>query len=211
MLKPTGPVVLLRATPEMAPVAARLLCLTLGPLADYWMGVDDERRARAILLRMFGTDKNLFSYQYATFAEVDGETAGLELSYPARTMKALEVRTLLRFLVTAGPTTALRMIWRSYPLQSITEAAPDEYFLAHLGVLPQFEGLGLGRQLLQRAEDRGRAAGLGKITLTVDADNLRAIRLYERAGFSISGTVTLKALSRRFGYHGYHHMSKDLR
>jgi len=211
MLKPTGPVVLLRATPEMAPVAARLLYLTLGPLADYWMGVDDERRARAILLRMFGTDKNLFSYQYATFAEVDGETAGLELSYPARTMKALEVRTLLRFLVTAGPTTALRMIWRSYPLQSITEAAPDEYFLAHLGVLPQFEGLGLGRQLLQWAEDRGRAAGLGKITLTVDADNVRAIRLYERAGFSISGTVTLKALTRRFGYHGYHHMSKDLR
>jgi len=211
MLKPTGPAVLLQASPEMAPVAARLLYFTLGPLADYWMGVDDERRARAILLRMFRTGKNLFSYQHATFAEVDGEAAGLELSYPARMMKALEVRTLLRFLVTAGPTTALRMIWRSYPLQSITEAAPDEYFLAHLGVLPQFEGLGLGRQLLQRAEDRGRAAGLGKITLTVDADNLRAIRLYERAGFSISGTVTLKALSRRFGYHGYHHMSKDLR
>ena len=54
------------------------------------------------------------------------------------------------------------MIWRSYPLQSITEAAPGEYFLAHLGVLPQFEGRGLGRQLLGRAEERARAAGLGR-------------------------------------------------
>jgi ribosomal protein S18 acetylase RimI-like enzyme len=126
-------------------------------------------------------------------------------------MKALEARTLLRYLVTAGPAKTLRMIWRSYPLQHITEAGPDEYFLAHLGVLPHFEGRGLGRQLLESAEDRARAAGLRKITLTVDADNDRALGLYKRAGFSVSGTVALEALRRRFGYRGYHHMSKDLR
>jgi ribosomal protein S18 acetylase RimI-like enzyme len=103
------------------------------------------------------------------------------------------------------------MIWRSHPLQSITEAAMDEYFLAHLGVLPQFEGRGLGRQLLESAENRARAAGFGKMTLTVDADNERAIRLYRRAGFRVSGTVTLETLRRRFGYRGYHHMSKGLR
>jgi ribosomal protein S18 acetylase RimI-like enzyme len=200
-----------QATPELAPVAARLLYLTLGPLAAYWMGVDAEHFAHTILRRMFEAGKNLFSYQYATFAEVDGEAAGLELSYPARMMKALAARTLLRYLVTAGPTTALRMIWRSFPLQSITEAAPDAYFLGHLGVLPQFEGRGLGRQLLGWAENRARSAGTSRITLTVDADNERAMRLYERAGFSVAGTVELKALSRRFGYRGYHHMSKDLR
>jgi ribosomal protein S18 acetylase RimI-like enzyme len=211
MLKPDRPADLRQATPEMAPVAARLLHLTLGPLADYWMGVDDQHVAHTILLRMFVAGKNLFSYQYATFAEVDGEGAGLELSYPARMMKALEVRTLLRYLVTAGPANALRMIWRSHPLQSITEAAMDEYFLAHLGVLPQFEGRGLGRQLLESAENRARAAGFGKMTLTVDADNERAIRLYRRAGFRVSGTVTLETLRRRFGYRGYHHMSKGLR
>jgi ribosomal protein S18 acetylase RimI-like enzyme len=160
---------------------------------------------------MFGAGENLFSYQFATLAEVHGEAAGLELSYPGRMMKALEARTLLRYLVTAGPLTAMRMIWRSYPLQSITESAPDEYFLAHLAVLSHFEGRGLGRQLLERAEDRARAAGLGKITLTVDADNDRALGLYKRAGFSVSGTVALEALRHRFGYRGYHHMSKDLR
>jgi len=211
MLKSAWPAVLRPATPEMAPVAAKLLYLTLGPLADYWMGVDAEQAAVPILQRMFGANKNLFSYQFATFADVDGEAAGLELSYPARLMKALEVRTLLRYLVTAGPANALRMIWRSYPLQSITESAPDEYFLAHLGVLPQFEGRGLGRQLLEWAEERGHSAGLGKITLTVDADNERAMRMYERAGFSVTGTVALERLSRRFGYRGYHHMSKELR
>jgi ribosomal protein S18 acetylase RimI-like enzyme len=211
MLKSTRPAVLRQATPEVAPIAARLLYLTLGPLADYWMGVEAEDVAVRVLRRMFGAGRNLFSYQYATFAEVDGAGAGLELSYPARMMKVLEARTLLRYLVTAGPSNALRMIWRSYPLQSITEAAPDEYFLAHLGVLPQFEGRGLGRLLLEWAEDRARAAGLGKITLTVDADNERALGLYERAGYSVSTTVALETLRRRFGYRGYHHMSKDLR
>lgn len=210
MLKSARPAVLRQATPEMAPVAAKLLYLTLGPMADYWMGVEAERVAVPVLLRLFGAKENLFSYQFATFAEADGEPAGLELSYPARMMRALEARTLLRYVVTAGPANALRMILRSYPLQSITEAEPDEYFLAHLGVLPQFEGRGLGRQLLEHAEDRAREGGFRKTTLTVDADNERAMRLYERAGFSVSRTVTLERLRRRFGYRGYHHMSKDL-
>lgn len=195
----------------MAEVAARLLYLTMGPLASYWMGVDSELPAHRILQHMFGGVENLFSHRFATAATVDGQLAGLELSYAARSMKALEVRTLLTFLTAAGPVMTARMAWRSYPLQSITEAATDEYFLAHLGVLPEFEGRGLGRQLLASAEVRARTAGAGRITLTVDAENERAMRLYERAGFAVTGSVSLEPLRRRFNYHGYHHMSKGLR
>lgn len=207
----TYPASLRPAAPEMAEIAAKLLYLTMGPLATYWMGVDSEQPAQRILKRMFGAGRHLFSHQYATVADVGGEVAGLELSYPAPWMKSLEAGTLLRFLIVAGPMNAIRMVWRSYPLQSITEAAADDYFLAHLGVLPQFEGRGLGRQLLERTEMRAVTAGARRITLTVDAENARAIRLYERAGFVVTASVSFEPLRQRFNYHGFHHMSKELR
>lgn len=201
----------LPATPDIATVAARLLHLTMGPLAEYWMGVENARIAQGILSQLFRNKNNLFSHEFANYVQVSGEAAGIELSYPSRTMKALEPRTVLQFIGAAGVFTAVRMIARSYPLQAIAESEPDEYFLAHLGVLPEFEGRGLGRKLLQHAEDRGRRAGLTKITLTVDADNERAIRLYTKDGFRISATVTFEPLGRRFSYHGYHHMTKPLK
>jgi len=207
---PSTRAVLLPAAHEIAPIASNLLYMTMGPLAEYWMGVDDKRRAHEVLSRMFRTRQNLFSHEFATCAQISGEVVGIELSYPARLMKNLEFHTLLQFIRAAGIVTAIRMVVRSFPLRSINDAAMDEYFLAHLGVLPAFEGRGLGRRLLQRAEDRALEAGLTKITLTVDVENARALELYKRAGFAILSTVTLERLRRRFSYRGYHHMTKSL-
>lgn len=198
------------ATPEIAEVAAKLLYLSMRPLTEYWMGVDEAQVAHRVLSRLFQRRANLFSHEFAEYAQVDGDAAGLLLSYPARTMTTLEPRTVLQYFGAAGVANTARMVWRSFPLQSIAEAAPDEYFLAHLAVLPEFEGRGLGRRMLQRAVDKARLAGLPKIALTVDAANERAIRLYGRAGFEITGTVALEHLRRKFNYRGFHHMTKVL-
>ena len=182
------------ATPEMAEVAAKLLYLSMRPLTEYWMGVDQAQVAHQVLSRLFQRRRNLFSHEFAEYAQVDGAVAGLVLSYPATTMTALEPRTVLQYVGAAGLANTARMVWRSFPLQSIAEAAPDEYFLAHLAVLPEHEGRGLGGRMLQSAVEKARQAGLPKIALTVDAANDRAIRLYSRAGFEITGTVELEHL-----------------
>lgn len=210
MVNPHGSAVILPATPDIASVASRLLYLTMQPLANYWMGVDDAQAAHAILFRLFQAKGNLFSHQFAEYARVSGQPAGFQLSYPSRTMKALEVPTVFQFVGAAGLITSIRMVARSYPLRSITDAGPDEYFLAHIAVLPEHEGRGLGWQLLQRVEDRAREVGLGRITLTVDSDNARAIALYTRAGFFVTGISTFEHLRCRFSYNGYHHMTKVL-
>jgi ribosomal protein S18 acetylase RimI-like enzyme len=202
---------LLPAHAEMASAASLLLHMSMKPLANYWMGVADSEAARAILEGLFRAKNNLFSLAFASYAEVENRVAGIELSYPASTMKTLELPTLLKFAGIAGLATCCRMVARSYPLQSITDAQTDDFFLAHLAVMPEFEGRGLGRRLLQHAEDKARAAGLRRITLTVDADNARAVNVYARAGFSVTGTSTFERLRRRFSYSGYHHMSKELR
>jgi ribosomal protein S18 acetylase RimI-like enzyme len=52
-----------------------------------------------------------------------------------------------------------------------------------LAVLPDYRGRGVGRALLQAAEDQARQKGCCKLTLEVQDDNTRARVLYQHFGF----------------------------
>jgi len=64
-----------------------------------------------------------------------------------------------------------------------------------LGVAPRFQGRGIGRCLLRRAEDE---MGMRRVKLTVRRSNSRAIRLYEQGGYRL-------VLAAR----GYYHDGED--
>ena len=56
-----------------------------------------------------------------------------------------------------------------------------------IGVRAHAAGLGIGTGLLRRAREWAAGHGLHRLELTVMAHNTRAIRLYERMGFSMEG------------------------
>jgi RimJ/RimL family protein N-acetyltransferase len=56
-----------------------------------------------------------------------------------------------------------------------------------IGVRAHVAGLGIGTGLLQQAKEWAAAHGMHRLELTVMAHNTRAIRLYERMGFSVEG------------------------
>jgi RimJ/RimL family protein N-acetyltransferase len=56
-----------------------------------------------------------------------------------------------------------------------------------MGLLPEYRGQGLGRQLAERAISDARAKGIERIELEVFASNANAIRLYEQLGFAHEG------------------------
>jgi RimJ/RimL family protein N-acetyltransferase len=58
-------------------------------------------------------------------------------------------------------------------------------------------GRGLGRQIVAFVCDRARSLGLRRIYLRVAADNERAIALYTRTGFEISGEAESMITMRR--------------
>lgn len=60
-----------------------------------------------------------------------------------------------------------------------------------LAVLPDFQGRGIGRGLIDEIERRARERNCCKITLEVHDSNTRAKRLYEATGFGPWHTPTL--------------------
>ncbi len=50
-------------------------------------------------------------------------------------------------------------------------------------ILPKYRGLGIGSKALQLIETHGKSIGLNIIYLNVFIDNIRAISIYQKAGF----------------------------
>lgn len=58
-----------------------------------------------------------------------------------------------------------------------------------LSLIQEYWGYGIGSLLMEDLLDFGRQVGLKVITLEVVKDNQRAVKLYERFGFEIVGTL----------------------
>lgn len=73
------------------------------------------------------------------------------------------------------------------PYRQLTD--PDSLFIAELCLLPAARGQGVGTLLLERANSDALQQGLPCITLRVFKDNVGAVRLYERFGFTRQGEL----------------------
>ncbi|WP_245609277.1 GNAT family N-acetyltransferase [Vibrio pacinii] len=58
-----------------------------------------------------------------------------------------------------------------------------------IGVLPRFQSKGIGRILLESAEIAVMQQGLNKISVATQLSNLRAMNLYAKHGYQVSGTA----------------------
>jgi putative acetyltransferase len=59
--------------------------------------------------------------------------------------------------------------------------------LKRMFVLPEFRGLGLGRQILENLESRVQSSGLSVVRLETGVAQQPAVRLYERFGYEVRG------------------------
>lgn len=64
-------------------------------------------------------------------------------------------------------------------------------WINYLAVTPTHRRSGLGRALMEAAEQRLRAAGCPKINLQVRPENGGAIEFYRKIGFNVEGAISL--------------------
>jgi ribosomal protein S18 acetylase RimI-like enzyme len=67
------------------------------------------------------------------------------------------------------------------------ELTQDDYELRRIYLLHRFQGLGIGRALMDAAVDHTRELGKKRLLLGVYGKNFEAMRFYEKAGFSQVG------------------------
>jgi len=194
----------------MAHIAARLIYATMGIVADHLLGNGHPEQAQALLCRLFELRHNVFSYQLADALILEDEPVGVLVSTSWRAMRRLHLPTALQIARTGGIRTLLRLLVRSAPFARAEEAEDDEYFIAHIALLPGFRSRGLGALLIRHAEAKARQAGCIGLALTVASDNPRAISFYRRLEFEMVGTTRFPALEQTMGYSSFHRMRKSL-
>jgi len=76
-------------------------------------------------------------------------------------------------------------------------AHANEYFLSAMGVLPEFRGRGLGREILSEFVTSGSKLGYYRYKLNVESNNSAAMHLYCAFGFSVVGETVYPQLATR--------------
>ena len=130
-----------------------------GPGGDAWE-VGRQRAAR---------DSGGFSYRNSVVAEVDGKVVGALVGYPvAEEPEPVDIETTPPMFV---------------PLLELENLAPGTWYVNSVAVFPEARGLGVGSQLMKRAEQIAEDLGLRGLSLIVSDANHDAKRLYERLGY----------------------------
>ena len=120
-------------------------------------------------------DTGSFSYRNAVVIEHGGRCAGSLIGYAIGDQPAPIGSDMPPMFV---------------PLQELENLAPSTWYVNVLAVLPEVRGHGLGSQLLELADETGRALGLRGMSVIVSDTNAGARRLYERHGYRLVATRT---------------------
>lgn len=183
-------IVVRKAVREDAEVIAKVVAMAIGDeeaLRNY-CGND----FRAVLTVVAQRESTQYSWQNALVAEVDGIVAGAIIGYAGARLGELRNGTyaVLREIIGRVPTIA-------------DETEPGEYYIDSVGVLPEFRGLGVGKELIIAFCRKTFIFGGERVGLIVDYNNPQANKLYNSLGFERVG-------SRCFLGHNMWHLQKVL-
>lgn len=118
----------------------------------------------------FRREGNRFSYQNIQVATHNSGVVGLALSFAGRDEPQLN---------------AAVGSWLE------REAADDEWYVDALAVLLNWERRGIGTLLMNTAERQARQRQYPKIALNVAAENISALKLYNRLDFEVTQQIVL--------------------
>ena len=198
------------ARAEDASLAAELIALSDGELGVALFGLGDPALERRILADLYRRSGNRYSYQWGEIAEAGGQPAGLLLAVPGAAIPRLNLGMFGQLWRLYGWRRSLQFIRRAATLAGFKEVKPGELMVGNLAVLPYFQGRGIARRLLARAEALARRLGLGRLALTVDLGNPRARRIYLATGYRVDLTYHTGSRQALLGTAGFERMVKEI-
>lgn len=140
--------------------------------------------------KLWRQPSNRFSYQNTMFAMINGKPAGAISCLPYSELQQQTFTTVWQIAKIQKlqlVTQFLHKFRDIIALIGLDEGNTDEYHVSMLATLSQFRGMGVGRALLEYAEQLAVHKGYTKISLTVAVENTTAQRLYTQQGYKVIG------------------------
>ncbi len=197
------------AAPGDAQPASQLIYATGPAYFDTVLGLGDSRRAIGTIARLFVLPGNRFSYRLSDVAEINGEVAGILVSFPGKQLFRLNMATGRQFMPLFPWRDRLRLGMAALLFIGDKEAEASHYLISHLAVTPACWGQGIGTRLLALADVKARALGIKICTLNVDLDNPRARRLYTHVGYQVAETTQYPEKTAKKIGPGFERLVKD--
>lgn len=142
---------------------------------------ETEEQHISHLAAISSREDTLYSWRNATIALCDGVPAGLMVAYDGARYRRMRDVTF----------PMIRMYVGEDYYQMDDEAAPGEYYLDSLAVIPQCRRRGIASALIQEMFRQRDEAGIPLATIAVDPENYTAYRLYLRSGFRPEGHINV--------------------
>ncbi|QOV10037.1 GNAT family N-acetyltransferase [Viridibacillus arvi] len=171
---------------------APLIIEAIGDIANRMTGETEPKAIESELITLFERTDNRHSYLNTYVAEHNGQVVGTLVIYSGDAAPQMDAN-LETWLQEKGAKTP----------KVDKEAHEDEYYVDTICINPDFRGKGIGTILLEFSEQLAREKGYKKISLNVETQKEKALKLYERMGYVITEPWTI--IDEPF-----HHMVKTL-
>jgi ribosomal protein S18 acetylase RimI-like enzyme len=161
-------------------------------IANTLTGENEKNKILETLNLYISMDINRLSYNNIWTYEIENEIAGLIVAYDSNKVKELD-GAILEHLKT-----------KNIFLETFDkECFENEFYIDTLSVFENFQGKGIAKELFAFIENKAKELGFKKVSLLVDFENTKALKLYEKLGFKKNYVLEVSK-------HNYHHMIKML-
>ncbi|MDH6365305.1 GNAT superfamily N-acetyltransferase [Enterococcus sp. PF1-24] len=154
-----------------------------------------EKMTRQMLFSAMEHPDFRYHYQRGIVKEVDQQVVGIAFGY----QHEVEAMIDLPF----AEVLQAKQLPASDNLYTEPETFPNEWYLDTLAVHQDYQGQGIGSELLTAVNQLAIKAEKPLLGLNVDQGNPKAKKLYQRLGFEVVGEIKIAS-------HWYDHMQKNI-
>ncbi|MGW7977148.1 N-acetyltransferase [Staphylococcus xylosus] len=164
--------------------------LAINDMAKVLFYTTDKQVLIRNMQKLWKQPSNRFSYQNTMVAMVNEQPAGAISCLPYSELQQQTFTTVWQ-IAKIQKSQLIPQFLHAFKdiiaLIRLDEGNTDEYHVSMLATLSQFRGMGVGRALLEYAEQLALHKGYTKISLTVEVENTTAQHLYAKQGYKVIG------------------------
>ena len=193
------------AHPDDAPGAARLIAATDADLFGHYTG-DDLGLWVEVAECEWRAERGIYSHTISHVVRRQGQVVGLLVAYSFRRSADIDW-TLASSRARLGSARLSRIDLVRSPASFLFPSLPtDAFYVQNVATDPSVQGSGLGRRLMERAFELGRAEGCRTCHLDVDSST-PAVQFYEHLGLRVLVQTEIPSIP---SVHAHYRMVIDL-